>query len=76
MRFSSAIALAVVAALASSVSATPIDDNAETCHIWCVADIECSTCGSLGGVCVSINSFSWIDNMTRLHGRAFFSAMA
>ncbi|KAG2737078.1 hypothetical protein P692DRAFT_20762582 [Suillus brevipes Sb2] len=76
MRFSSAIVLAVVTALASSASAVPIDDNSEACHFFCISDADCTTCGSLGGVCVSISSFSWIDNTTHLHGRAFFSAMA
>ncbi|KAG1779349.1 hypothetical protein EV702DRAFT_1087614 [Suillus placidus] len=38
MRFSRTIILAVVAALASSISATPIDDSAdsaETCPLFC-----------------------------------------
>ncbi|KAG1742983.1 hypothetical protein EDD22DRAFT_920540 [Suillus occidentalis] len=75
MRFSSAIALAVATALVSSVSAAPIDDNAEDCKFFCVVDADCNTCGTMGGVCVSISSFSW-DIMTYLHGRALFSAMA
>ncbi|KIK42622.1 hypothetical protein CY34DRAFT_804682 [Suillus luteus UH-Slu-Lm8-n1] len=43
MRFSSAIAVAVVTALASSASAR--------CDLFCLTDSDCNTCGSLGGVC-------------------------
>ncbi|KIK33214.1 hypothetical protein CY34DRAFT_813789, partial [Suillus luteus UH-Slu-Lm8-n1] len=44
MRFSSAIVLAVVAALASSVSAKPINANVEHCEILCAHDYQCDTC--------------------------------
>ncbi|KAG1769782.1 hypothetical protein EDD22DRAFT_136010 [Suillus occidentalis] len=43
MRFSSAIVLAVVAALASSVSATPMNANVEHCEQVCVHDYQCDT---------------------------------
>ncbi|KIK36487.1 hypothetical protein CY34DRAFT_811254 [Suillus luteus UH-Slu-Lm8-n1] len=49
MRFSSAIVLVVVAALASSISATPINANAEHCEIFCAHDHQCDTCGPLHG---------------------------
>ncbi|KAG2752358.1 hypothetical protein P692DRAFT_20829711 [Suillus brevipes Sb2] len=53
MRFSSAIALAVVAALASSTSATPRPVNAvakpinaveQHCEVFCAHDYQCDTC--------------------------------
>ncbi|KAG1779373.1 hypothetical protein EV702DRAFT_1087648 [Suillus placidus] len=43
MRFSCAIVLAVVAALASSISATPIDDGADTaegCPWFCGTEVR------------------------------------
>ncbi|KAG1779350.1 hypothetical protein EV702DRAFT_1087621 [Suillus placidus] len=49
MRFSCAIVLAVVAALASSISATPIDDGAdaaEGCPWFCYEYYACSDCGT------------------------------
>ncbi|KAG1841815.1 hypothetical protein DFJ58DRAFT_69811 [Suillus subalutaceus] len=56
MRFSSAIVLAVVAALASSISATPVADaGTETCATWCIHDRQCSTCP--GRKC----TFPWCD---------------
>ncbi|KAG2750589.1 hypothetical protein P692DRAFT_20729164 [Suillus brevipes Sb2] len=57
MRFSSATVLVVVAALASSISATPMNTNVEHCKVVCVHDYSCDTCGPLGGFCVSISSF-------------------
>ncbi|KAG1727440.1 hypothetical protein EDD22DRAFT_930982 [Suillus occidentalis] len=57
MRFSSAPVLAVVAALASSISATPTETNVEHCKSFCIHNHDCNTCGSLGGLCVSISSF-------------------
>ncbi|KIK36566.1 hypothetical protein CY34DRAFT_811210, partial [Suillus luteus UH-Slu-Lm8-n1] len=48
MRFSSAIVLAVVAALASSVSATPVNANVEHCEVLCSHDYQCDTCGLHG----------------------------
>ncbi|KIK36613.1 hypothetical protein CY34DRAFT_811174 [Suillus luteus UH-Slu-Lm8-n1] len=44
MRFSSAIVLTVVAALASSISATPIDASTGDCPVFCVHTRECATC--------------------------------
>jgi hypothetical protein len=57
MRFSSAIVLAVVAALASSISAKPIDADVQHCEILCTKSSQCDTCGPKGGFCVSISSF-------------------
>ncbi|KIK33409.1 hypothetical protein CY34DRAFT_813617 [Suillus luteus UH-Slu-Lm8-n1] len=48
MRFSSTIVLAAVVALASSISATPIDDGAEHCTGLCAHDSQCDTCGLHG----------------------------
>ncbi|KAG1768870.1 hypothetical protein EDD22DRAFT_871294 [Suillus occidentalis] len=44
MRFSSTIVLAAVVALASSISAMPIDDGAEHCTGLCAHDWQCNTC--------------------------------
>lgn len=44
MRISSAIVLAVAAALASSISAKPLDDNAESCPFFCWIDNNCIDC--------------------------------
>ncbi|KIK35454.1 hypothetical protein CY34DRAFT_574699 [Suillus luteus UH-Slu-Lm8-n1] len=55
MRLSSAIVLAVVAALASSNFAMPIDDgvdsssSTDTCDWFCTHDRECDSCP--GGYC-------------------------
>jgi hypothetical protein len=57
MRLSSTIVLTIVAALASSIAATPIDKVAQHCYIFCAHDRECDTCGPYGGYCVSISSF-------------------
>ncbi|KAG1765677.1 hypothetical protein EDD22DRAFT_397747 [Suillus occidentalis] len=57
MCFFSAVVLAVVAALASSVSATPINADVEHCEVLCAHDYECDTCGPKGGFCVSTSSF-------------------
>ncbi|KAG2039264.1 hypothetical protein BDR03DRAFT_952366, partial [Suillus americanus] len=47
MRFSSAIVLTVVAALASSIPATPIDaagaTSADKCPLFCLWDSACSS---------------------------------
>ncbi|KIK39961.1 hypothetical protein CY34DRAFT_807674, partial [Suillus luteus UH-Slu-Lm8-n1] len=57
MRFSSAILIAVVSALASSVSAMPTDDgtmlarNAQ-CSTFCVRDSQCIGCKK--GYCTPI----------------------
>ncbi|KIK48517.1 hypothetical protein CY34DRAFT_798001 [Suillus luteus UH-Slu-Lm8-n1] len=48
MRLSSAIVHAVVAALASSIYATPIDTVAQHCYVLCAHDRECNTCGPHG----------------------------
>ncbi|KAG2744904.1 hypothetical protein P692DRAFT_201793636 [Suillus brevipes Sb2] len=53
MRFSSAYVLAVAAALASSVSATPTDAVAE-CAVFCDTDSQCD-CGM--SFCVSFSDF-------------------
>ncbi|KIK40261.1 hypothetical protein CY34DRAFT_807373 [Suillus luteus UH-Slu-Lm8-n1] len=44
MRFSSAIVLTVAAALASSISAKPLDDNAGSCPWVCWIDVNCNDC--------------------------------
>ncbi|KAG2340287.1 hypothetical protein BDR05DRAFT_950556 [Suillus weaverae] len=44
MRLSPAMVLAIVAALASSISATPIDADAEQCWIFCLTDKRCNAC--------------------------------
>lgn len=62
MRFSSVIVLAVVAALASSISATPIDARDDECPWYCSVDSQCGTC--YYGYCVSTSSFLGFD--TRL----------
>ncbi|KAG1767313.1 hypothetical protein EV702DRAFT_1147337 [Suillus placidus] len=74
MRFTFAIALAVVAALASLISATPIDaSSADKCPIFCWRDPACQGC--FLKTCVSISSFPRFDNMTHLYGRPFLSAI-
>jgi hypothetical protein len=70
MRFSSAI---IVAALASLISAIPIDDTgAKECPLMCINDGACKKCTY--AQCASINIFPEIDNMTHLHDRPIFSA--
>ncbi|KAG2753891.1 hypothetical protein P692DRAFT_20796961 [Suillus brevipes Sb2] len=59
MRFSSTIVLTAVVALASSISATPIDDGAEHCTGLCIHDSQCDTCGPLGGYCAFPFCFGW-----------------
>ncbi|KAG2753001.1 hypothetical protein P692DRAFT_20829458 [Suillus brevipes Sb2] len=49
MRLSSTTVLAVVAALASSISATPVDTVTQHCYGLCVHDWQCNTCGPLHG---------------------------
>ncbi|KAG1779247.1 hypothetical protein EV702DRAFT_1043732 [Suillus placidus] len=44
MRFSSAVVLAVVVALASSISAMPTDTSIGLCPVFCHKSSECSTC--------------------------------
>ncbi|KAG2063884.1 hypothetical protein BDR04DRAFT_1146156 [Suillus decipiens] len=44
MRFSSEIVLVIVAALASSISATPTDASAGDCPVFCWIDINCQEC--------------------------------
>ncbi|KAG2755141.1 hypothetical protein P692DRAFT_20827578, partial [Suillus brevipes Sb2] len=44
MRFSSAIVLAVIANLASSISAAPDTADVEKCRFWCTNDFQC--CGN------------------------------
>ncbi|KAG2120572.1 uncharacterized protein F5147DRAFT_647047 [Suillus discolor] len=51
MRFSFAIALAVAATLASSISATPIEDSAQKCAFFCWIDVNCEHC--TWGLCIS-----------------------
>ncbi|KAG1829259.1 hypothetical protein EV424DRAFT_1381709, partial [Suillus variegatus] len=55
MRFSSAIFLAIVAALASPISATPtpINNSTDQCNTWCIHDRQCHTC--LHPQCVSFS---------------------
>jgi len=79
MRFSSAIVLAVVAALTSSISAMPADlagattaTTADKCPRFCFGSSACKAC--MYGKCVSIRNFSGLVNMTHMHGRPFFSA--
>jgi hypothetical protein len=69
MRFSLAIILAVVA---SSISATPIDANAQDCPAFCWINNNCKDC--TWGLCVSISRSPGFDNMAHLHGRNFLSA--
>jgi hypothetical protein len=70
MRFSSAI---IVAALASLISAIPIDEtDAKKCPLLCGNDGACKKCEF--EQCASINIFPEIDNMTHLHDRPIFSA--
>lgn len=79
MRVSSAIVLAVVAALVSSTSAKPaaVPDTAgaDGCPVFCLFDAQCAKCTGHTH-CVSIGSFpaSLCDNMAYLHGRSVFSA--
>ncbi|KAG1728026.1 hypothetical protein EDD22DRAFT_853325 [Suillus occidentalis] len=51
MRLSSVIVLAVVAALESSIFATPVDTVAQHCYVMCIHDYQCNTCGPYGGYC-------------------------
>ncbi|KAG1779439.1 hypothetical protein EV702DRAFT_1088255 [Suillus placidus] len=44
MRFSCAIILAVVAVLASSISATPVDNGVEYCPVFCYWFTQCYDC--------------------------------
>jgi hypothetical protein len=53
MRLSSAFVLAVAAALAKSVSATPVDAGVEGCPWMCYDYHQCNTCWV--GTCVSFN---------------------
>ncbi|KAG2147418.1 uncharacterized protein EDB93DRAFT_1104095 [Suillus bovinus] len=53
MRFSFAIVLATVAALALSSSATPVDADAKDCPAFCWIDNNCSDC--TWGLCVKIS---------------------
>ncbi|KAG2739993.1 hypothetical protein P692DRAFT_201797392 [Suillus brevipes Sb2] len=53
MRLSSTTVLAAVAALASSISATPVDTVAQHCYDLCAHDWQCNTCGPDGGFCLS-----------------------
>jgi hypothetical protein len=55
MRFSFAIVLAVVAAVASSTSAVPVDAAAEKCHYFCKESSQCTGC--VAEYCVPV-SFS------------------
>ncbi|KIK35448.1 hypothetical protein CY34DRAFT_574529 [Suillus luteus UH-Slu-Lm8-n1] len=55
MRLSSAIILAVAAALTSSISAIPFDHNAGSCPYLCIFDSDCRGCTP--EACVSISSF-------------------
>jgi hypothetical protein len=72
MRFPSAI---IVAALASLISAIPIDESDETgadnCPWLCINNNPCMPCYD---ECASISIFPEIDNMTHLHDSPFFSA--
>jgi hypothetical protein len=79
MRFSSAIVLAVVAALTSSISAMPADlagattaTTADKCPRFCFGSSACKAC--MYEKCVSIRNFSGLVNMTHMRGRPFFSA--
>ncbi|KAG2743251.1 hypothetical protein P692DRAFT_20747469 [Suillus brevipes Sb2] len=73
MRFSSAIVVTVVAALASSISATPIDAGIQHCPVFCVHTKQCATCSRKK--CVS---FSYLclesDHITHWHERSPFYA--
>ncbi|KAG2120564.1 uncharacterized protein F5147DRAFT_662424 [Suillus discolor] len=55
MRFSFAIFLVVVAQMASSSSATPIQAGIEDCPVFCVHKYECAYCPSKN--CVSYSGF-------------------
>ncbi|KAG1789959.1 uncharacterized protein HD556DRAFT_753713 [Suillus plorans] len=66
MRFSFAIFLVVVAQMASSSSATPVQDGIEDCPVFCVYKHECrrcpgKTCVSYSGLCPGFNH----DSSTR-----------
>ncbi|KAG2743847.1 hypothetical protein P692DRAFT_20745030 [Suillus brevipes Sb2] len=50
MRFSTAIVLAVAVTLASSISAKPLDSNAENCPVFCWIDNNCGDC--VWGICL------------------------
>lgn len=54
MRFSCATALALVAALASSISALPTNTDIGYCPVFCHKSSECSTCFDLNK-CVSFS---------------------
>lgn len=73
MRFTSALILTVVAASASSISATTIDANPDQCPVFCWGKDGCSKCPR--DFCVSISSFGF-DDMTHLSHDSFgvFSA--
>jgi uncharacterized membrane protein len=73
MHFASALVLAVVAASAASISAKPIDANANKCPVTCWGEYGCSACPQ--NFCVSISIFGF-DTMTYLPHDSFgvFSA--
>jgi hypothetical protein len=80
MRLSSAIVLAVVAALASSSFATATDDGVGSsssngkCDLFCVIHDQCKGC-PWGNYCVSISGLPQFDNMAYLHGSNGFSCV-
>lgn len=68
MRFSCAIAFALVAACASSVSALPTDTNIGICPIFCSKPADCSSC--IYTKCVSFSVLCpGFDYTTHRHGR-------
>ncbi|KAG2756245.1 hypothetical protein P692DRAFT_201781964 [Suillus brevipes Sb2] len=73
MRFSSAYVLAVAAALASSVSATNADADAESCTYWCITDYQCD-CGK--DTCVSFSDLrARFNHKVLWHGSSCFYAL-
>ncbi|KAG1760203.1 hypothetical protein EDD22DRAFT_902384, partial [Suillus occidentalis] len=73
MRFSSAIILAVVAALASSISATPLDADIQHCPAFCAHSRECASCPRKK--CVSFSDLCLESNhITHRHERSPFYA--
>jgi hypothetical protein len=73
MRFSSAIFVTVVAALALSISATPTDAGIQHCPAFCVHSRKCATCTRQK--CVSFSCLCLESNhITHWHERSSFYA--
>ncbi|KIK45583.1 hypothetical protein CY34DRAFT_507016 [Suillus luteus UH-Slu-Lm8-n1] len=73
MRLSSAFVLAVAAALAGSVSATPVDAGVEHCPLMCYDFHDCNTCWL--GECVSFSGLrARFNHIVPSDGSSPFSA--